>query len=272
MSTSPLIIEQAQKALGAAPQPLRNTLGHIPAADRARSVVTSLYATSQGLPGALDWASRIDDPNLSPEGIKAATADRRQAIAEVLKGRMATVTPHLVESIEQAEAAAEPFYPKLNESDVAQGNRITSAWQHSVLPQHEAGKSWDAIISTLDHDGILAVKRFAPTIEASKRSARQQSEMPGVIAEIDRIAERRVMDSAPEGPARDAFRQLEAARAQSDAATIALQNLSYIADAAETGDGYALQQVGRTTIAIKRAAHAVGADPATVAQSTAAAA
>jgi hypothetical protein len=273
MSTPEALIQQAQLALGAAPQPLTNILGTTPAKDRARSVVSSLYATGAGLATALDWAQHVDDPNLSPEGIDAAKTDRLKGVAAALKTRTGALTPHLKSAVSDAQKAAEPHFPKLNEADVAQGNRISSAWQLAILPQLEKGKSWDAIISTLDHDGLLAVKRFAPTHEAAQRNALKQHEVPGILAGIERMSEQRAIDSAPEGPARDAMEQLRAVRAHNDAATTALNAIGGIANSAEAGDMYGSRRaVVPASIAIKRAAHDVGADPATVASSAAAAA
>jgi hypothetical protein len=273
VSISPAIIDQAQRALGSAPQPLDNILGTTQATDRARSVVSSLYATSAGLATALDWAQRVDDPNLSPEGIDAAKTERLKGVAAALKSRTGVLAPHLEAAVSDAQKAAEPHFPKLNEADVAQGNRISSAWQLAVLPQLEKGKSWDAIISTLDHDGLLAVKRFAPTHEAAQRDALHQHEVPGILAGIERMSDQRAIDSAPEGPARQAMQQLQAVRAHHDAATTALNAIGGIANSAEAGDMYgARRAVVPASIAIKRAAHDVGADPATVAASTTAAA
>jgi hypothetical protein len=270
--SNPAIIQAALAALGSTTQPLSNTLGNTPASARSLSVVTSLYGTGTGLSAALQWANNVDDPNLSPEGIEAAKAERLAGLADALKSRVAIVTPHLEEAFSDAQKAAEPFWPKLNESDVAQGNRITSAWQLSVLPQLEKGKSWDAIISTLDHDGLLAVKRFAPAHEAMQRTALKQHEVPSILAGIERMSEQRVINSAPEGPARQAMQQLQTVRSHNDAATAALNGIRAVATAAEAGDAYgARHDLVPASIAIKRAAHSVGADPATVAQAAAAA-
>lgn len=229
---------------------------------RARQTVADLLAVSETLGREFSSIRTHSDPNLSPEGLQAA----RDAMKDALRGRVTQTARSAVEvvgtALSEAEKAAAPFRPTYNPADVAQLTRTEQAWRIAIQPQLEAGKQWPEIIATLDHDGLLAVQRFAPQHEAAKRDRFSQNEVPAVIANLQRLTDARVVETAPEGPARDAMRELVDVRRLSDAAVNSAAALSRVESE---------RDVVGVSVAVKREAFAAGANPAAMAEGATAA-
>lgn len=266
-------IDYAHRSLGSYTPPVANILGGTPASKRARSVVSALLSTSAGLNAALAEARRYEDPNLSPEGLTEERAARGKTLAAAIQRRITTFSEPLTHALTDAEKAADAFRPKLDPTDIAQGNRIATAWQLTVKPLLDVGKAWDDIISTLDHDGLLAVQRFAPAHEAGKRDKFTQHEVPAVLEGIARMTDKRVIASAPEGPAREALQEYETVRRTHEAAQNSIAALTMIAKSTAEGNDYRLKEdLPLATMAVRREAFAVGANPSAMQAEAAAAA
>lgn len=219
---------------------------------RAKSIVTSLYQTMEGLTRQLPGEARYEDANLSPEGLQEARAERVQLMRDAVAARIEILQPHLDTAVKDATAAAEQYKPQLDLNDVAQLTRTAQAWENAIKPQLAAGKDWDQIIPTLDHDGLLAAERFAPGHEAAKRDRFSQHEVPSVLEGIARMSAHRVVEAAPEGPARDALVQEAKVIRYADAAKRSVQALTAV-----TGTSDLIP----ASIAVKSATFQVGAQP-----------
>jgi hypothetical protein len=230
-------------------------------AGRAKAVVTGLYETTLGVARALDQASKFSDPDLSPEGLAEARSERRKAVFEAVNGRIESLAPHLDAAYRGANATADPYRPKFNPDDVAQAVRTDQAWARAVQPQLDQGKGWDQIIPTLDHDGLLAVERFAPGHEVAKRGRFEQHEVPSSLEGIKRMSERRVLESAPEGPAREALKGFDDVRKYRDAALASIAALNGVSEAGTSAPSRINEMVTTAQIHVKRAAFEVGAQP-----------
>lgn len=241
-------VEETSRRLGAFfPQPTSTS----PAA-RARDAVTAIYQTSQGLDSMLRLAATFEDSNLSPEGLTNAREEQSALLLAATTGRMAMVATHIEDAAREAEAAAAPFRPVLDPNSLAQLTRTDQAWNNTIRPQLEAGKGWDQIVQTLDHDGILAAQRFAPGYEAGKRSRNDQHEVPSVLEGIQRMSEQRVVDTAPVGPAREALSEVVEVSRLSQAASVSIGALSTV---------QGTRDLAAASIAVKRATFAVDAQP-----------
>ncbi|WP_309617698.1 hypothetical protein [Salinibacterium sp.] len=231
---------------------------------RIRAVVTGLYETTAGIARALEQASNFKDDSLTPEGLADARSDRRAAVFGAVSARIEALSPHIDQSFKAAEKAAEPFWPKFDPENVAQAVRTDQSWARLIQPQLDKGKGWDEIIPTLDHDGLLAVERFAPGHEAASRSRFDQHEVPSSLEGIKRQIEHRVIAAAPEGPARDALQALADAHSAREVALGTIQALYGV----EEANGSSPSRLGETLtmaqIQIKRATFDIGAQPVPV--------
>lgn len=229
---------------------------------RARQTVADLLAISETLGREFTGIRTHNDPNLSPEGLQAA----RDAMKDALRSRVTQTARSAVEVVQtaltEAEKAAAPYRPSYDPTDVAQLTRTEQAWRMSVQPQLDAGKEWPQIIATLDQDGLLAVQRFAPSYESVKRDRFSQNEVPAVIANLQRLTDARVVETAPEGPAREAMRELVDVRRLSEAAVNSAAVLSRLESE---------RDVVGVSVAVKREAFAAGANPTAMAEAATAA-
>jgi hypothetical protein len=82
------------------------------------------------------------------------------------------------------------------------------------------------------------------------------------VAGINAMAERRVVDSAPEGPARDALSALDKVRAYQGAAERTISALGRLTDSPTASS----DTVASTEISVKRATFAVAAQPVAVSE------
>lgn len=146
-----------------------------------------------------------------------------------------------------ADAAAEKYRPKLDPESATQLVRTDQAWNNHVKPMLDSGKTWDEIIPTLDTDGILAARRFAGGYESNKRDRFSQHEVPSVLAGIQAMSTRRVVDIAPpEG--REALREAQ------DTA----KALDYTRNVARIVDETDSRNAGTITIGLTRGAYQAG--------------
>jgi hypothetical protein len=230
-------------------------------AGRARAVVTSLYDTTMGIARALDQANRYTDPSLTPEGLAEARAERRAAVFKAVDSRLEGLLPHLDTAFTEADEAAAAFRPTFNPDDVAQAVRTDQAWARNVQPQLDKGKGWDQIIPNLDHDGLLAVERFAPGYESASRDRFTQHEIPASLAGIKTMSERRVLESAPEGPAREALAAFTEVQSYRAAAYATAATLGEVGKMDATNPASVDSTLTVAQIGIKRSTFAVGAQP-----------
>ena len=217
---------------------------------RAHAVVTSLYQTTEGLMRALPAAASVRDDSLSPAGLQAERTSRVEYLIEAVKVRVENSMRSIEDALRVADTAAAKHRPTFDPENFAQVTRTDQAWNNSIKPQLEAGKSWDQIIPTLDYDGLLAAKRFAPAHEAGTRGRRDQEQVPSVLAGMEALIEARIIGAAPSENARAAFVEArETAKYAAAARTIADLLLSV--------DG--IRNLSTVSIAAKRVAFQVGA-------------
>lgn len=221
-------------------------------AGRARAIMSAAYQTVQGLSVQMPLIEQIKDSDLSPEGLVKAKEDRLAMLLAVTAQRIRSLGDHLVDAVKDAETAAAPFRPIRDDENLAQLARTDQAWNNTIRPQLDAGKDWDLIINTLDHDGIIATQRFAPGHEAGKRGRNSQHEVPVVLAGIKTMSDRRVIALAPEGAARDALTEAADVAHVAEVAVDALASLASV-------DGP--RNVMGAAISVKRATYEVGAQP-----------
>lgn len=231
-------------------------------ASQARQTVADLLAVSETLGQEFSGIRHHSDPKLSAEGLRAAQeamkADLRSRVTEAARSAVEVAGRALV----AAEKAAAPFRPTYDAADVAQLTRTEQAWRMAVQPKLDAGEAWPEIVATLDHDGLLAVQRFAPMYESAKRDRFTQNEVPAVIDQLQRLTDARVVDTAPEGTPRDAMRELVDVRRLHEAAINSAAALSRVENE---------RDVVGVSVAVKREAFAAGANPAAMAEDATAA-
>lgn len=179
---------------------------------RARSAAhAALKAGEQHLtniPEAYRYAHPDVAPNVLPEVRTALTAALRDRTLAQFRSPVDGYVGVAERALADAEAAADRYRPKLDLESPTQMMRTDQAWNNHIKPMLEAGKQWDQIIPTLDTDGILAARRFAPGYEARTRDQFHQHEVPSVIAGIQIMSERRVVDIAPPD-AREVLREAQ---------------------------------------------------------------
>lgn len=227
---------------------------------RTREVARELLSLAETLPNEYRAVRNHSDDNLSPEGLQAA----REAMAESIRNRVTQTARTAAETagtaLTEATKAAARYRPAYDPSDVAQLTRTEQAWRMAIQPQLDAGKQWPEIIANLDHDGLLAVQRFAPQYEMAKRDRFTQHEVPAVVENLQRLTDKRVVESAPEGPARDAMRELVEVRELHEAT---VRSAAWMAEATE-------RDAVNLSINVKRELFAAGANPAPAGDASAA--
>lgn len=222
-------------------------------ATRARDEMARLFKFATNLPAEFDEIEAHRDEKLTPEALDAAKIAMREATVSRI-GQTARAAAEVANTaLTEADKAAGPYRPKFDPESVAQATRSAQAWEMIVRPQLDAGKEWPEIIATLDFDGLLAVERFAPSLESAKRDRFTQQEVPAVLEGIRVLSDRRVIETAPEGPAREAMRELVDVR---QLHTSIMRSTTALASIQGKRD------VVGASIAVKRAAMDAGANPA----------
>lgn len=174
-------------------------LGEKPVRETVHSLLHEVYTAGRAHLSHVDQAAKAPgDPHMSAEFNQALRSEVLTALNRQFADQMGDHRDAFETLAKQAAAAAEPHRLKVDSENLAQITRTDQAWRNSIVPQLEAGKAWDQIVESLDADGILAVKRFAPTHEVAKRSQLQQHEVPGVLAGIARLLAKREVAVAPE--------------------------------------------------------------------------
>lgn len=222
-------------------------------ATRARDEMARLLTFSTGLPAEFDQIDAFRDEKLTPETLDAAKIAMREATVSRIAQTVRAANETASTALAAADKAAEPYRPKFDPESVAQATRTAQAWEMIVRPQLDAGKEWPEVIATLDADGLLAVERFAPSIESAKRDRFTQHEVPAVLEGIRELTDRRVIHTAPEGPARDAMRELVDVRQLHSSIMRSTTALSAV---------QGKRDVVGASVAVKRAATDAGATPA----------
>lgn len=223
---------------------------------KARAAVTDVYLTANNLLPAFNGIRSYKDPSLTVEEQAAEREGQLAAVHKALARRSDDATERSSNALAAADAEAAKYRPTLDANDMAQMMRTDQAWNNTIRPQLEKGKSWDQILPSLDADGLLAVQRFAPGHEAAARSRFDQHEVPAVVAGIQRMAGKRMIDIAPDGPAKDALKQHAEVQRVHDVVTAAASHFKGLSTVAglPTNDIVAGLQTG-----IKSAAFNAGA-------------
>ncbi len=220
---------------------------------RARDEMARLLKFATDLPAEFDEIESHRDEKLTPDALNAAKVAMREATVSRIGQTARAATEVAGTALTEADKAADPYRPKYDADNVAQVTRTAQSWESIIKPQLIAGKEWSEIIPTLDHDGLLAVGRFAEVNEMAKRTQLERHEVPAVLAGLRELTDRRVIEIAPEGPARDAMRELVDVRQL---------HSSIVRSATALASVQGKRDVVGASVAVKRAAQDAGATPA----------
>ena len=122
---------------------------------------------------------------------------------------------------EFAESKVASLRPVIDPDNVAQLTRSAQAWEMTIKPLRDQGKSWFEIAEVLDADGLLALGRFA---EQTIRLTETKHDAPIILGNLQRAADKRLTDVHPDEDARIAFKEAEEARQyEHTVASVALQ-------------------------------------------------
>lgn len=249
MSTT---LEAAAKSFPLKGYPVLTDSG--PAA-KAKSVLASVHehATSyaDNVPNILGYV----DPDLTPQAQSKFRDDLLATHHDDLSARFDGLRSHLDAADAEAAAAAAPYKPVLDPNDQAQLARTDQAWNNVIRPQLDKGKSLEDMISVADDDGLLGIQRFAPSLVASETPTAQQYRVPGILANLKALSDRRVVDKAT-GDAKAALDEEAATRSASAAGRQGM-------DAVESARP---RDVQVAAMSVKRTAYAAGATPNQLAQ------
>lgn len=248
MSTT---VEAAAKSFPLKAYPVLTNSG--PAA-KARSVLASVHEHSASYADNLPNIQSYVDPDLTPRAQSEFRDNLLAAHHDDLSSRFDELRGHLDAAGAEAASAAAPYKPVLDPNDQAQLARTDQAWNNVIRPQLDKGKSLEDMTSVADDDGLLAIQRFAPSLVASDTPTGQQYRVPGILANLKSLADRRVVDKAT-GDAKSALDEEVATRRLSGAAR---QGMAAVENAAP-------RDVATAAMGVKRAAYAAGATPSQLA-------
>lgn len=241
------------------------SLGRIPNADaelsnpvgRARAALTGLYRTADHLLPNYSAVRAYEDRDVLHEAQETERGERLKALQAAVDQRAKHFVDHAAGALESAALAADQYRPKLDPENTAQLIRTDQAWNNFIRPQLEAGKSWPDVMKTLDADGLLAVQRYAPAYETARVDKENEYQLPSTLAGIERMTQRRLIDVAPEGDARNALQQHADVQQMHDVIQSAAGHLTSLGT---LGGIPRNEVVASTQMGIKYAAHQAGAE------------
>ncbi len=249
MSTT---LEAAAKKFPLKGHPVLTNSG--PAA-KAKTVLASVAEHAASYADNVPNIQGYVDPDLTPQAQSEFRDNLLAAHHDDLSSRFAGLRTHLDNADAEAAAAAAPHKPVLNPNDQAQLARTDQAWNNVIRPQLDKGKSLEDMISVADDDGLLAIQRFAPSLVASDTPTGQQYKVPGILANLKALSDRRVVEKAT-GDAKAALDEEVATRNLSGAAR---QGMAAVENAAP-------RDVRTAALGVKRSAYAAGATANQLAQ------
>jgi hypothetical protein len=175
----------------------------------ARKATTQIYRLAENLGTRVRAVQAFNDPNLSAEGLERRRAEMLAKSTESAQARAAFILKIATDGKAFAESQVDSLRPKVDPENVAQLTRSAQAWEMTIKPLRDAGKSWFEIADVLDADGLLALNRFA---EQSIRLSESKADAQVILANLQRAADKRLAEVHPDPQARVAFKEAEEAR------------------------------------------------------------
>jgi hypothetical protein len=226
-------------------------------AARARAALTGLYRTADTLLPNFGAIRAYEDPDVLHDAQEAERGSRRAALQKALDHRATTLADHAAGALESAALRAKQYRPTVDPDNMAQLIRTDQTWNNFVRPLLDAGKSWPGVVKTLDADGLLAVERYAPAYVSSKLDRQNQHLLPSELAGIQRMTDRRFIEVAPEGEAREALQQHADVQRMHDTVQGAAAQLTSLGTLAGLPRNEVL---AKTQMGVKQATYEAGAE------------
>lgn len=167
----------------------------------ARSIAHAVFVVGKQHTANLKAASSYTHPDVAPHLLP----ELRMELIKALQSKMRNLFDNALDgfkregerALDAADKAADVFRPHLDGESPAQLLRTDQAWNNTIRPALEQGKTWEEIIPTVDADGLLAIERFAEGHESRTRDRFHQNEVPSSLAGIRSMTARRVIEVAP---------------------------------------------------------------------------
>lgn len=129
---------------------------------KARTLLVDLLQLALTSRQRVATAQNFTDPRMTDQ---AQRDERQQLVATTMQEIQAgalSIRQQIAALTDQAVARAEQMRPRLDSDNAAQLARTAHAWQFNILPRLEGTPNWNAILESLDEDGLIAIARFAP--------------------------------------------------------------------------------------------------------------
>lgn len=175
----------------------------------SRKAATDSYRLLQNLITRVHAANTFHDKDLTPEGLQNARTERLNKSRTVAAAKAQKLIQTAQDGVEFTDSKIDKFRPQVDPENVAQLTRSAQAWEMTVKPLRDQGKSWFEIMEVLDVDGLMAMDRFAEqTIRLTE--AKQDAEI--ILHNLRDATDRRLAEVHPSEEARTAFAEATEAK------------------------------------------------------------